>query len=83
MTQSHLEKALQYVRDNKTWTEAEEDVALEQIGRLRCPLRMTSTGKSICNNIRELLESFAEENDLDTDWWSENFDDEEEIFWAL
>lgn len=77
------DELLQYIRDNKGWTDAMEEVALEQINKMRCPLRMTATGENICNNIRELLESFAEENDLDTDWWSEDFDDEEEIFWAL
>lgn len=77
-----IAQALQYIRDNKTWTEAMEDVALEQISKMRCPLRMTSTGESICNNIRDLLDEYGEENGLPQDWWQE-WGDEERFFFTL
>lgn len=80
MIMEHLEKAIQYVRENKDWSEAEEQVALDQISKMRCPLNMTSTGSHICDKIRDLMDEYGEDNDLAEGWWDE---DAEAIFWKL
>lgn len=80
MAKSHFEKAIQYVRENKDWSEAEEQVALDQISKMRYPLNMTSTGSHICDNIRDLMDEYGEENDLTEGWWDE---DAEAVFWKL
>ena len=76
------EKAIQYVRENKTWTDAEEEVALDMMDRMRCPLNMTSTGTGICDKIRDLLNEYGEENNLAEDWWLD-FGTEEDLFFKL
>ena len=77
------EELLQYIRDNKTWTEEEEGRALVDVDHKRCPLRMTHDGSKIIDAIIELVSDFADEKGYDSDWTPEDFDDEEEIFWAL
>lgn len=79
---NHWEKAIDYVREKKTWTDAEEEVALDLIDRMRCPLSMTSTGSGICDEIRSLLDEYGEENDLPEDWWVD-FGTEEDLFFKL
>ena len=75
-----FEKALQYVRDNKDWSDAEEQVALERMDQYRCPLDFTGMG--IAEKIYDLMEEYGEDNDLPEGWWLE-FGDEDEIFWKL
>lgn len=70
--------AIEYVRQNKTWSEAQEAVALEHINHLRCPIDFADEG--IANKIMELLEEFAEENGKDSDWVWENFSADEVFF---
>lgn len=83
MAKSHFKKALQYVRDNKTWTDAEEQVALDDIDHMRCPLADTRTGEKIADEINDLMEEYGEENDLPEGWWLDKVSDAEEIFWKL
>lgn len=83
MAKSHFEKALQYVRDNKTWTEAEEQVALNDMDRWRCPLTHTQTGERIADQINDLMEEYGEDNDLPEGWWLDEVSDAEDIFWKL
>ena len=45
----HLQEALKFVRDNKNWSSAEEAVALERIGEMRCGLDHASA--KFCENI--------------------------------
>ena len=75
-----FEKALQYVRENKNWSNALEQVAWERIGEWRVPLYMTGTG--IDDKIHDLMEEYSDDNDLPEGWWLE-FGDEDEIFWKL
>lgn len=79
----HFEKAIEYVRENKTWSESEESVALEQMEKYRCPLRMVDCGDGIIDEIHDLMEEYGADNDLPEEWWLEYVDDEEEIFWKL
>lgn len=57
------------------------DEALCVMDECRCPLHMA--GNTIVNRIRDLADEFEVENDLSDDWFYENFDDEEEVFWKL
>ena len=76
----HFEQAIQYVRDNKTWTDAEETVALQHIDHYRCPLQQASS--NIASEISGLMEEYGEEHDLPEDWWRE-FGDEDEVFFSM
>lgn len=60
------ENAIQYVRENKKWTNAEEQVALERINAMRCDLRTASP--KIYNNICDLMDEYWTENELDGYW---------------
>lgn len=69
-------KALQYVRDNKTWTDAEEVVALQQVNE-RMPLP-----HKITDEIHDLMEEWSDENGWNEGWWLYEMD-ELEIFYKL
>lgn len=75
-----FEKAVQYVRDNKTWSEAEDSLALERINNLRCCIDFASP--EICTEIHDLMEEFSQENDLPEGWWY-NEANEDDIFFEL
>lgn len=75
-----LEKAIQYVRDNKNWSDAEERVALDKINQFRCGIAQASP--SISDKICDLMEEYGEENDLPEGWWYD-LADEDDIFYEL
>ena len=77
---NHIDKALQYIRDNKTWSDEEEKVALQRIDHYRCSIDFASP--SICEEIHDLMEEYGEDNDLEEGWWLE-FGDEDDIFFEL
>ena len=66
---TEIEKAIQYVRDNKSWTEQDERAAWEEFDRQRCPLDMTSHGGLIADQIHDLMEEYSMDNDLPECWW--------------
>lgn len=74
------EAAIDYVRQNKTWSDAQEAYALENIDHYRCSIEMADEG--IANKIMELLTEFAEENGMDEDWVWDNFT-ADDVFFAL
>ena len=76
----HLEEALQYVRDNKTWSDAHEEIALECINNYRCSIEQAS--KRIANEIAELMGEYGIEHDLEEDWWEKELTCDN-IFWEL
>ena len=49
--------AIEYIRKNKTWSEAEENAALEHIAAMRCDIRHAS--EKIANEIRDLMDEWA------------------------
>lgn len=57
------------------------DEALDLMDKYRCPLRMV--GDTISDKIRDLADDFEIDNNLSDDWFAENFNDEEEVFWKL
>lgn len=69
--------ALQFVRDNKTWTDEEEQVALTNMDLRRCPLRIAYA--KIHFEIYGLMDCFWQENDLQGEWY-ELFDDTDDVF---
>lgn len=77
-----LEKALDYVRENKTWTREQDARALEDMDKCRCPLSMTHDGKLIASEIYDLMETYGEDNNLPEGWWLYEAD-EDDIFFEL
>ena len=77
---NHYQKAIKYVRENRTWSDAQEQVALERINLYRCDISFAYP--EIADEINDLMEEYGQDNDLNEGWWLEygNVDD---IFFAL
>lgn len=78
--EEHIENAIQYVRDNKTWSDAEEELALEKINHLRCNINVASD--KIACEIADLMNDYGWNNNLPENYWWQyaNVDD---IFFKL
>lgn len=76
----YIKRAVDYVRENKTWSKAEESVALEKMELYRCSLDVASP--YIINEIYDLLEEFGKDNNLPNRWWRE-YINEEGVFFLL
>ncbi len=74
-----FKKALQFVRDNKDWSEACEAYALETVDKMRYPIDQAS--EEIGDKIRDLMDEFGYRNDLPEDWWEDY--DIDDIFFKL
>lgn len=68
--------AVNYVRDNKTWSAWEDDQALDCINN-REPIP-----HKIADEIYDLMEEWGEEHNLPENWWGE-FKTEDDIFLDL
>lgn len=77
---TEIEKALQYVRDNQTWSDADDASAYERVCNLHSPVSVVSP--AICNEIHDIMEEYSAENDLPEGWWYEHYN-EDEIFMLL
>lgn len=75
-----IEQAIQYVRDNKTWSDAEEQAALDNINHMRCGI--SDASEEISMAVYDLMEEFGEQNGYPENWWLEETD-EDEIFFEL
>ena len=75
-----LEEAIQYVRDNATWTEAEFEAARDKVERYRCGIAHADS--YISDAIYDLMEEFGEDNDLPEGWFLD-VADEDDIFRQL
>ena len=77
---NHYKKAIKYVRENRTWSDAQEQVALEKINLYRCDISFACP--EIADEINDFMEEYGQDNDLNEGWWLEygNVDD---IFFAL
>ena len=71
-----IKDALRYVRENRTWTDAEENMAIERIGQ-HYPLP-----QKIEDAIHDLMEEWSDENGYPEGWWYYEMD-ELEIFYKL
>jgi len=76
----HYEKAIEYVRENKSWSEACEQYALEIIGENRCPIEQASD--EIDCAIVDLMNEYGEENNLPENWWWE-FGNTDDVFFKI
>lgn len=76
----HFEQAIQYIRDNKTWSKHAEEEALNYINKMRCGINHAD--HDICEEIADLMEEYSEENNLPEGWWL-NYGDENDIFLLL
>ena len=76
-----IEKAIQYVRDNKTWTDAEERMALDNISEMRCDLRIASP--KIHYAIYDLMEEYWKDNELEGEWYEDVSNETDSIFFEL
>lgn len=74
---THLDKAIQYVRDNHRWSEAQEERAVEVMEEYRCSIYHAD--KEISDEIVELMDSYGEIHGFPADWWRELVD-EDEVF---
>ena len=77
---THFEKAIQYVRENRTWSDAEEAAALERINSFRSSIGSASS--KIAMSISDLMEEYGADNDLPEGWWLDE-GDEDDIFMQL
>lgn len=75
-----MKKAIAYVNENKDWSKAEEEVALERINVIRGSIEDTGTG--IGEKIADLMEEYSQDNDLPEGWWEEEMS-VDDIFWEL
>lgn len=75
-----IEQAIAYVRENKSWTKEEEELALSQIGEQKRPIGLVAP--DIEDEINDLMEEFSDDNSLPEGWWTEYLD-VDEIFWKL
>ena len=76
----HYAKAIEYVRENKSWSETCEQYALEIIDQFRCPIEQASD--EIDSEITELMNDYGRMNNLPEDWWYE-FGDTDDVFFKL
>ncbi len=75
-----FERAVQYIRENKKWSDADEAEALERINHYRCDIGFASP--EISDEIQDLMEEFSDNEDLPEGWWY-NEGDEDDIFFML
>lgn len=75
---NHKDAALQYVKENNGWSEAQLERAYEIMEEWRCPISQADEG--IEWNIREMLDDYGNDNDLEEGWWYEYWDDPDEFF---
>ena len=72
LVEGTYEDALQYVRDNRTWSDADDRVTIKRMGMYRRPLY--SVSPTISNEIVKLMDEYGEENGLGEDWWDGDTD---------
>lgn len=76
----HFDKAIQYVKEKHTWSDACVQHALEIIEECRCPIDQASD--EISYEIHDLMEEYGQDNDLPEGWWYQ-YGDEDDVFWEL
>ena len=74
-------KALQYIRDNNNWTEAQIERSFEIMEKFRCPIGQAD--ENIELDIQQMMEDYASDNDLEEDWWYSVFDDADDVWSQL
>lgn len=75
-----IEKAIQYVKDNKTWSDLDEQEALDYMNEMRCDIYHANS--NICWAIADLMDEYGKGNDLPEGWWVDEIS-EDDIFLKL
>lgn len=75
-----IDKAIQYVKDNKTWSDWDEQEALDYMNEMRCDIYRANS--DICWAIADLMDEYGKENDLPEGWWVDEIS-ENDIFLKL
>lgn len=78
---ANKKEALQYIRDNNNWTEAQIERAFEIMEKFRCPIGQAD--ENIELDIQQMMEDYASDNDLEEDWWYSVFDDADDVWSQL
>lgn len=78
---ANKKEALQYIRDNNSWTEAQIERAFEIMEQFRCPI--SQADENIELDIQQMMEDYASDNDLEEDWWYSVFDDADDVWSQL
>ena len=78
---ANKKEALQYIRDNNSWTEAQIERAFEIMEQFRCPI--SQADENIELDIQQMMEDYAFDNDLEEDWWYSVFDDADDVWSQL
>ena len=78
---ANKKEALQYIRDNNNWTEAQIERAFEIMEQFRCPI--SQADENIEWDIQQMMEDYAFDNDLEEDWWYSVFDDADDVWRQL
>lgn len=78
---ANKKEALQYIRDNNSWTEAQIERAFEIMEQFRCPIGQAD--ENIEWDIQQMMEDYASDNDLEEDWWYSVFDDADDVWSQL
>lgn len=78
---ANKKEALQYIRDNNNWTEAQIERAFEIMEQFRCPI--SQADENIEWDIQQMMEDYASDNDLEDDWWCSVFDDADDVWGQL
>lgn len=74
------ESAVDYVREHKTWTDAQEHRAMMKMWNNGISIYKAS--RSIAEKIGSLMDKYGSDNDLRPDWWTQ-YGDADDIFMAL
>lgn len=77
---NEIKKAIDYVRENKTWSELKDALALEKINTFRCDICFADS--EIADEIADLMEEYGADNDLPEGWWRTEVT-EDDIFFEL
>lgn len=79
--EDNFQHAIAYVRENRSWSDEEDAKALQAIDHYRCSIDFAAP--QIHCEICRLMDEYGEQQGLPSDWWRENGDDEDDIFFAL
>ena len=62
-----IKKAIQYVREHKTWSGEHDSLALRLINHCRCGIEFADS--NIADEITTLMNEWGEDNGFAEDWW--------------
>ena len=70
-----------HIEKNWNLPSYEIDKALRNMDRMRCPLYQANS--IVEEKLNELIDDFLCDNGLENDWFANNYDSVEELFWEI